>query len=390
MPYFFYKVRWYLGIALLLCLAITVMKYSEWIDDKLFGTSRRPTNVAQQTMHPGGPGVGGTSGVTAAQPRSPADVRLQLEQARTLLGEARVSATSALEQILTWQSKVEPLSDQPVTELNSTSDEMTKLFDRLSYVRRRERTTARELRDALTQIESLQDKVDGLLKQSTPTALSPVELADVSELHTTCQQAQEEWERDVEQALAIKHLLATQANGTADPSTSTTVGSKLQDANARALVAELDDQIEDDAEQRAAQRAHEAKLEEDRRRKEQEKAELLAKATSPEVQALLAPFLEPRNVQPRLSGVTVVLAKTVDRQPMSLSALYGINALADSEEGLKRLAKLGGHRKLSRPRWSVHSQPGNWTDDDREMLQTAQQMLRDYGAVLVSEGLLSQ
>ena len=76
-------------------------------------------------------------------------------------------------------------------------------------------------------------------------------------------------------------------------------------------------------------------------------------------------------------------------KPMSLTALHGINAMGNSIEGLKRLAKLGGHRQLSDPRWSVHSQPNNWSDDDEKMLKQAQQMLRDYRAILAKAGLLS-
>ena len=54
MNYFLHKVRWYVGVGLLLCSAITVMKYSAWIDHKLFGSSKRPRNVSQQSLQTGG------------------------------------------------------------------------------------------------------------------------------------------------------------------------------------------------------------------------------------------------------------------------------------------------------------------------------------------------
>ena len=74
---------------------------------------------------------------------------------------------------------------------------------------------------------------------------------------------------------------------------------------------------------------------------------------------------------------------------MSLASLQAIGAQDDSVEGLKKLALVGGNRKLPAPRWSVATQPTNWSDADHELLKKAQSMLRDYGEVLVSEGLLS-
>ena len=74
---------------------------------------------------------------------------------------------------------------------------------------------------------------------------------------------------------------------------------------------------------------------------------------------------------------------------MSLTALRHAGALGDSIDGLKMLAKIGGNRKLPIPRWSVYSQPNNWTADDRKMLKEAQNMLRELGPTLVKEGKLS-
>lgn len=384
MHYLFYKARWYIGVALLLCLAITVMKYSAWIDRKFFGNSRQPANVSQQTA-PGGLPSNAISSTNQhsllASPSSPSDIRTQLGQAQSLLNKASNYASDALEQTFTWESEIESLNEQAMVEplAGEEGGETSKLFDRLAYVVRRERTSAEELREATTKIESLQAKVENLMNQSSPAALSPIDLADISQLHATSKNASEDWKRDVEQALAIKHLIETQSQKADSELAPTTVGGKLKDAKAQAALDALENQIEREAEE-----------EETRRELEAQEAELLARATSPEVKAILVPFLQPRDVQPRMSGASIAFTRTTDKKPMSLSALYGINALGDSIEGLKRLAKLGGHRKLSEPRWSVHSQPNNWSEDDKAMLQEAQQLLRDYGPVLVKAGLLSE
>jgi len=46
------------------------------------------------------------------------------------------------------------------------------------YVLRRERTSVQELRNAVTQIDSTRIQIDDQMKQSNPTALSLIEMAD--------------------------------------------------------------------------------------------------------------------------------------------------------------------------------------------------------------------
>ena len=74
---------------------------------------------------------------------------------------------------------------------------------------------------------------------------------------------------------------------------------------------------------------------------------------------------------------------------MSLFKLTSIGALDESLPGLKKLALVGGNRKLPEPKWSIASQPNSWNEGDEEFLRKSQQMLRDYGAILVEEGMLS-
>lgn len=130
-----------------------------------------------------------------------------------------------------------------------------------------------------------------------------------------------------------------------------------------------------------------AAVAEEQRRKE---AALLARARSAEVQSTLAPFLHSRDIQPEKSSrASVGFETTFESKPMSLSALKGLGALEESTERLKWLARVGGHLKLSVPRWGVDSQSNSWSADDKKLLKEAQQLLRELGPILVKEGMLS-
>ena len=216
-------------------------------------------------------------------------------------------------------------------------------------------------------------------------------LADISQLHATCMEAKDHWQRDVEQALAIKHLLETQVGVSSDLAAPTTIGSRIEESDAKAAVSRLDRQIERDKKAEAEREADEAERKRLQDLKEQREAELLAKATSPEVKMLLAPFLEPRTIQPSLSGTfSIKWVRTYDKMPMSLGKLMEIGVLDESELGLKKLALVIGNRKLPEPKWSIASQPNNWSPEDEERLKQAQQMLRDYGPTLVKAKWLSE
>jgi len=330
-------------------------------------------------------GQGGNSTVV------PLDVSAQLAQAQSLLTESASDLSKAVKAVQVWQSEVEAMQAESLPEAAEQANEKystTELFDHLAYVLRRDRVSPAEIDEANSQVVLHERKVDGLLGQSSPAALSAAEVAEISELHVQCRRAKEEWDRDVRQALAIKHLLNRQ-RATTDPATPTSIGSKLSDADAQAALEALDGERKREQQLAEQRNAIEAQRIEKQSKLEREEDNLLAQANSPAVQALLAPFLERRNVQPVMSGQTIKFRTTADKQPMSWAALQGINALGDSDESLKRLALLVAHRKLSGPTWSVRSQPHNWSDDDRAMLQQARQMLLDYGSVLVSEGQLS-
>jgi hypothetical protein len=349
-------------------------------------------------VQPGSQQAAATSGQLASSaPSAPSDVLAGLAQAKSLLDEASTNASAALKEILTWQSEIEPLCDQVVAQPTATggedgeADETAELFDRLAYVMRRDKTSPAELHDAVGQIDSLRTKVDDLMNQSSPAALPALDMADVGELHAMCKQSKEDWQRDVEQGLAIKHLLELGVTTPSSPASPTTIGSKIKDADAKAAITRLDRQMVREEKEEAAREAREAELRRQDELKQQQEGELLAQATAPEVKALLAPFLEPRTIQPSLSGTfSIRWLSTDEKKPMSLDKLVSIGVLDESVIGRQKLALVGGHRKLPEPKWSIASQPNHWTGEDEERLKQAQQMLRDYGPILVKAGYLSE
>jgi hypothetical protein len=382
------QTRWYAGLALLLISAIAVMGAWDRIERVFSGPSKEPVpSIGNQTAA-GTPS--GTSGQVA-----PSEAIAELSRAKSMLDEASTNASEALTDEITWQTEIEPLRDQVLAEPTASNgesgeaDSTVDLFDRLAYVMGKDRANAEDLHQAVNEIDSLRIEVDERMKQSNPDTLSPSKMAEISRLHANCKQAQEDWHRDVEQAQAIVHLLSPQISGR--PAAPATVGSKLEEAEAKAAVKDVDRQMARDEEEQAAREARAAELEQQRQLKDQQEAELLAKATSPEVRILLAPFLKPRTIQPSLSGtLSIRWIETGDKKPMSLGSLQGIGALDSSTAGLQKLALVAGNRKLPEPKWSVSSQPHQWSEEDQERLKKAQQMLRDYGAVLVKAKQLSE
>ncbi len=149
----------------------------------------------------------------------------------------------------------------------------------------------------------------------------------------------------------------------------------------RRIAEEAEREVENEAKRKAAEAASEQQAE--------AKAKLVAEARSTEVQRILQPFLTRRTLQPRLAGSSVQFRTTLEEQPISFSALENVGALAESVNGLLTLARIGSHRELSQPRWNYSSSPRTWSDDTRQQLRRAQDLLRRLGPSLVEEGLLS-
>ncbi len=177
-----------------------------------------------------------------------------------------------------------------------------------------------------------------------------------------------------------------------------TAASPVQGKTLQEKVIEIDDQNKLADLQRKIAKDAERKLIKDREiearrqleeRLAAEKAKLVEEARSADVQRVLQPFFVRRSVQPRLAGSSLQMRHTLDDQPMSLSALEGVGALAETLNGLSVLARVGSHRELSSPRWDFSSSSRTWSPDTQDRLKQAQDLLRRLGPTLVEEKLLS-
>ncbi|MCC7333538.1 MAG: hypothetical protein IT422_00480 [Pirellulaceae bacterium] len=299
------------------------------------------------------------------------------------MDEAADFQASAVNAAATWQTDIASFREAPARKLDATDSERReyqKLIEQMAFVTSANRASPEQIAKAASRIESLKGKTQALAGQANPTRLTTSELTEIITLHSESKQASEAWTLALQQATAIKHKLTQQLVAIeADTVQPETVGAEIFEAETTAVLQDLDAQIEREAAAKILERA-----------RAEEAQALVAEATRPEVTAMLAPFLTHRYVQPReMAGTTLRFKKTMDEGPISLTALNGINALADSEAGLVRLAILGGHWELSEPKWSVKSQAKYWSDEDREMLKKAQDMLRIYGPTLVQQGLLA-
>jgi len=302
---------------------------------------------------------------------SPTD---QHREAAKVLAQAGAAQHATLGTIAQWHDEITPLLNGEDGEAIAVNAELVK---KLEFVIRRKRPTANEVSAFGDQVEALQDRVkelDGSLE-----FLSAREMYEIRRLRTDARQAQSAWERSLKQARAI----VAKAKDDVQPKSNPTLAESLERLGSEETIQQIDDAMD----------GGEALVLEEDFPAETESGfspEFQKKALSAEVTSALAPFLEPRNIQPTLAGrFSIKFVRTSEKQPMSLGKLMSIGALQDSELGRKKLALIGGNRKLPEPKWNIASQPNSWSEDDLDFLQESQQMLRDYGGVLIQEGLLS-
>lgn len=377
--YTFYKFKWYACAFLMVVGFLTVVGFFSWSERQL-GLSPKvvPSKASSRPIAPLTP-----NSPAIASASNMAEIGEQLAQVNRLLDEAADFQASAVNAAVTWQTDIESFRETPAGLLAATDGDLReyqKLVEQMAFVKSANRASPEQLAKVSSRLESLKGKTQSLADQLNPTPLQASELSEVIALHSTSKRASEAWTLALQQATAIKHKLTQQLVAVeAEAAQPATVGDQIAEAEATSVLQDLDAQIEQEAAAKILERA-----------RAEEVQALVAEATRPEVTALLAPFLTQRYVQPReMAGATLRFKKTVEESPISLTALNGINALADSEAGLVRLATLGGHWQLSEPRWSMKSQAQYWSDEDREMLMKAQDMLRIYGPTLVQQGLLA-
>ena len=297
-------------------------------------------------------------------------------EAMRLLSEAEMAQHEAIRQIGIWNTEIEPLRNDESGDVVAVNKD---LVEKLAYVFNRKRTDEREIQVLADQIGLLRQRLETASSKDPPQPMTAREMFDVRDLHARCHRARQSWETAVEEARAIALKAQFDANPVAQPN----LEQGMNMIKADEVLEQLDKKMEQEEDVPVVEEIDlPAAIEID--------PELRAKAISSEVKSALAPFLEPRNVQPSLAGrFSIKFTRTHGEQPMSFGKLISIGALDDSVLGLQKLALIAGNRKLPEPKWSIASQPNNWNEGDEEFLRNTQQMLREYGPVLVAEGFLS-
>ena len=419
--YYFHRISSWVTFAIVLVVFLVGLQVVGWIRRDILGYG--PQMVVQQPIQQ--PAAAPAAGImppasqphpastTPAQNPAPAvpagpslaEIRQQLQDARDRLVESTVHVDKALQSISDWDAEILPLLKTSVGDKIAAQED---LLTGLTKIVSEERTTAVTIREKAKRIAALRSELGKRATSSTPKPLSAQETAEIDELETMVRGADEQWTNALSNARAIKVL----ADARIEPEKKRTLKEEIDVKAAEEKLAEFEEQQRQE-EIRKAQKAEEKRKQErlaaERRREQEEletqrkkeaeaaeaeqrrkEAELLAQARSSEVQATLAPFLHPRGVQPeKVGGGSIRFSATFEERPMSLLALKNIGALEPSTEGLKWLARVGGNRKLSGPRWGIYSQPNNWSEADKKLLQEAQQFLREFGPILVKDGKLS-
>jgi hypothetical protein len=387
-------------------------------------------------------------------PAIAAAARAELSEAGKLLTEASESTDQAVKQIAAWESDIEPLlgnadgqaiaahaesarqmafllqeerpSKGDVTlvgeRIKSLADETTQLSatdppgrlgsDKVNKVRelhRQSHEASLAWTDAVKRARAIAREArrqQSLSTASSPPAAAPSAPPLASSSAATSQTqpfppAQTAPAQSVEPTPAPPAVSpsAAAAPPTAAPATTTLVEPAPKVTTLQDTVERIRDQTTIDALKKKIAAETERQRKEDERRAEElriageraiQKAKLVAEARSDEVLRVLQPFLERRSVQPRLAGSSLQWRQTVEQQPMSLSALENVGALAETLQGLSMLARVGSHRELSGPRWEFSPSSRTWSADTQDRLKQAQELLRRLGPTLVEEGLLAR
>lgn len=362
----------------IVCVSVTTLLKT--VDRTLFSRNRSgqpPTVAAPSAPSSQMPPLPQSNSTRQFTVRPPAvSARDQHREAMRLLSEGERAQQQALEYVARWKTEIEPLRDDTSGDVVAANEDLVK---KLAHVSGRPRMTQNEIEIMGQEIERFKTQLAAMSTEDDAELLSAREMYDIRDLHAKANAAQGSWEAAVEQGNAI----VLKARYGAQPVAQPTLGEEMDRIAAEAALGKLDAEIAQGATAEPVIGPIPEGPPVD------VNPELRAQALSAAVASTLAPFLEARTIQPSLSGPSVKFVKTYDKQPMSLQKLASMGALDESVVGLMRLASVGGNRKLPEPKWSISAQPNSWREEDEEFLKRAQRMLRDYGSILVSEGLLS-
>jgi len=299
-----------------------------------------------------------------------------------LADETSASVQAALAQIDQWNAEIEPLRNNFEGQVIAGDEE---LAGQIHYLFVKERLRADKLKEMLSRVSTLAEQVRESHQWNRDERPEQHVMEEIEALHASVSEAQAAWTRAVEQASAIRR----EASRRNPVPSNELLQVYLERASDQEALADLNVDQQDDKEAERKRKEREAAKAAKDAEIQAKMEELIKEATAPEVLATLAPFVTPQFSQPTLEGMAVRKRTTTEKRPVSLSWLLEVGALDDSDEGRKVLARIGADRDLPEPRWSFPTEPGNWSETNIEFLNRAQQMLRDYGEILVDKGKLA-
>ena len=120
------------------------------------------------------------------------------------------------------------------------------------------------------------------------------------------------------------------------------------------------------------------------------KSELRAKASQPDIQAQLAPFLKPGIWIPSTSGAKTADRFDIEARPMSLSKLNEMGALTHSQPGLRTFVSIGMSHNNDRPHLDGRFKFSLWYTKADSVAEASrlQALLIELGPTFVDMGLL--
>lgn len=287
--------------------------------------------------------------------------RAQVEQITMLAEKDRLSADLAR----SWMKQLKALVE-PVEEAAKAED---KQFSPDEALTRALETLGNNARKRLQEFDNDRNLLDTLLSQAEKT---PAE-------SRTLQEAVQEQSADQERKRLAMIAAAKQA-------ALDEVAKKIAEAEAKGAQEIGEIKLKQTLEQTSAEKqqleAVVAKLKVERERKQ---LEARYEAALPEIKHHLAPFIAKGYRQPDGPGR---LELTTKLEPMSLSRIVAAGCLREGKNGMQNLVDIGSNFHNDRYQKNFPIQ-GFLNVKDMPFLQRAQDLLKEFGPIMVEKGLLA-
>ena len=291
---------------ILICGAVTTLLKT--VDRTIFRShAARQQSFPTTTQFPSVPVQSNTSTQPFLKPPASSAVDQHWE-AMKLLTEAEVAQRDGLRQAEIWNREIEPLRTDESGDVVAVNQD---LVQKLTYVFGKQRMEQSEIQVLGEQIGLLRQRVEMAAGEDPPQPLSAREMFEVRELHTSARLARQAWETALDEARAIVLKARYEANPVVQP----TLQQGMDMIKVDEVLQRLDEKIDREEDQPVVEESVAPPFPEI-------DPKLRAQALSTEVKSALAPFLEPRTIQPSLAGrFSIKFSRTFEERPMSLFKL---------------------------------------------------------------------